>query len=76
MFNFFKMAFAVAIAAAVGYFLYQLLAFAVDYVMAFVGIATGIFLLVQWALIGLLQIFIPLYIAGLIFAWLYNWLVK
>lgn len=76
MFNFFKMAFALAVAVAVGYFLYEILNQTAIYIMELVGIMTGFFLLVKWALIAVLVIFLPIYIGGLVFAWLYNSLVK
>ena len=72
MYNLFKFAFAFAIAFAVGYFLYKLLAYAVIYLMEFVVVAAGVAVIFQWALIACFQIFIPVYIAGLILAWLYN----
>jgi len=76
MFNFFKMAFAFAVAAAVGYFLFQVFNYASVYIMGLIGIMTGFFLLVKWVMIAALVVFLPIYIAGIIFAWLYNILVK
>ncbi len=76
MFNFFKMAFALAVGFAVGYFFYQVLNFSALYIMEFIGIMTGIFLLVKWAMIAVMVVFLPIYIGGLVFALLYDFLVK
>jgi len=70
------MAFALAVGVAVGYFLYQVFNFSAIYFMEFIGVMTGIFLLVKWAIIAVMVIFLPIYIGGLVFAWLYDFLVK